>query len=50
MSADENTRLVAWGRELRAVHDRLRGALRLSQEAVAAGAKVMDNDRYDVKA
>jgi hemerythrin-like domain-containing protein len=35
---DELTRLVAWGREMRAVHDRLRGALRLSQEAVASGA------------
>lgn len=32
------TRLVAWGQEMRAVHDRLRGALRLSQEAVASGS------------
>lgn len=40
MSADETTRLVAWSREMRAVHDRLRGALRLSQEAVAAGRRL----------
>ena len=45
MSADENTRLMAWGREMRAVHDRLRGALRVSQEAVAAGRELPGPDR-----
>ena len=38
MIEDEKTRVVAWGREMRAVHDRLRGALRLSQAAVDSGA------------
>ncbi|GAA5105543.1 hypothetical protein GCM10023339_01530 [Alloalcanivorax gelatiniphagus] len=37
MIEDELPRLVAWGTEMRAVHERLRAALRLSQEAVAAG-------------
>lgn len=36
-TGDERARLVAWGVELRAVHDRLREALRVSQEALAAG-------------
>ncbi|MGC5616796.1 hemerythrin domain-containing protein [Georgenia sp. Z1491] len=34
---DEKARLVAWGRELRAVHDRLREALRVTRGAVAHG-------------
>lgn len=33
----DSARLVAWSDEMRAVHDRLRGALRLTQEAVAEG-------------
>jgi len=33
----EKTRLVAWSRELRRVHDRLREALTVTREAVAAG-------------
>src|SRR5699024_6750333 len=33
----ETTRLVAWSRELRAVHDRLREALRVTRAAVADG-------------
>lgn len=37
MSDPETTRLIAWGAEMRAVHDRLRGALRVSQEAAEAG-------------
>lgn len=45
MIEDEKTRLVAWGREMRAVHDRLRGALRLSQEAVASGAGLPEPGR-----
>lgn len=40
VSDDEKARLVAWGREVRAVHDRLRGALRLSQHAVAEGREL----------
>ncbi|RYB89335.1 hemerythrin domain-containing protein [Nocardioides glacieisoli] len=42
MSNGESERLVAWGAEMRAVHDRLRGALRLSQEAVASGRDLPD--------
>lgn len=37
MTEGEKTRLIAWGRELRAVHDRLRGALQVTREAVADG-------------
>jgi len=33
----EQARLVAWGRELRAVHDRLREALAVTRQALAAG-------------
>lgn len=33
----ERSRLIAWGGELRAVHDRLREALRVSQEALVVG-------------
>jgi hypothetical protein len=33
----ETTRLVAWSRELRGVHDRLREALRVTREALADG-------------
>jgi hypothetical protein len=33
----ERARLVAWGRELRRVHDRLRDALAVTREAPAAG-------------
>ncbi|WP_151526718.1 hemerythrin domain-containing protein [Serinicoccus kebangsaanensis] len=33
MLEDEKERMVAWGRELRAVHDRLREALRVTREA-----------------
>ena len=37
MTDGEQTRLVAWGNELRAVHQRLREALRLTRAALAAG-------------
>ncbi|MGC5030181.1 hemerythrin domain-containing protein [Micromonospora sp. DT229] len=37
MGEGEKTRLVAWSNELRRVHDRLREALRLTQDAVADG-------------
>ena len=33
----EKTRLIAWADEMRRVHDRLRTALRVTQEAIAAG-------------
>lgn len=33
----DTDRLVAWGRELRAVHDRLREALEVTRDAVTAG-------------
>jgi hemerythrin-like domain-containing protein len=33
----ERTRLVAWSRELRGVHDRLRAALTVTRQALAAG-------------
>jgi hemerythrin-like domain-containing protein len=45
VSDKETTRLIAWGAEMRAVHDRLRGALRLSQEAVASGAGLPEPGR-----
>lgn len=35
MTEGETTRLTAWGRELRQVHDRLRAALRVSEQALA---------------
>lgn len=38
MGEGEETRLVAWSRELRAVHDRLRAALTMTSEALEAGA------------
>ncbi|WP_240195543.1 hemerythrin domain-containing protein [Nocardioides faecalis] len=37
MTEGEKTRLVAWSREMRGVHDRLREALRVTREAVAQG-------------
>ena len=37
MSEQEKTRLVAWGREMREVHDRLRAAHRVALDEVAAG-------------
>ncbi|TDC85590.1 hemerythrin domain-containing protein [Actinomadura sp. 7K507] len=37
MGESEKTRLVAWSRELRRVHDRLREALTVTQDALAAG-------------
>lgn len=37
MSEGEKTRLIAWSHELRAVHDRLREALRVARSALAAG-------------
>lgn len=36
---------MAWGAEMRAVHDRLRGALRLSVDAVAEGRDLPDPGR-----
>ncbi|MCM3778386.1 hemerythrin domain-containing protein [Microbacterium hydrocarbonoxydans] len=38
MSEGEKTRLIAWANELRAVHGRLRAALKAAQDAVASGA------------
>lgn len=40
MGEGEKTRLVAWSRELRTVHGRLRDALAVTREAVAAGGPV----------
>ena len=40
MSEGEKTRLVAWSRELRGVHDRLREALSVTREALTAGEPV----------
>lgn len=40
MAVGEKTRLVAWSRELRAVHDRLRAALDVTQGALAEGDEV----------
>lgn len=37
MGESEKTRLVAWSRELRRVHDRLRDALALTRDALADG-------------
>ena len=37
MTEGEKTRLIAWSNEMRGVHDRLRKALRVTQEAIAAG-------------
>ncbi|MFE6506820.1 hemerythrin domain-containing protein [Nocardioides sp. NPDC057767] len=37
MTEGEKTRLIAWADEMRRVHDRLRTALRVTQEANAAG-------------
>ena len=37
MTERETTRLVAWSTELRRVHQRIREALRVTQEAVSAG-------------
>ena len=37
MGEGEKTRLVAWSRELRRVHERLREALRVTRQAVADG-------------
>jgi hemerythrin-like domain-containing protein len=36
----EKTRLIAWSRELRTVHDRLREALTVTRQALADGAPV----------
>ncbi|MFE6647914.1 hemerythrin domain-containing protein [Nocardioides sp. NPDC057772] len=37
MTEGEKTRLIAWADEMRQVHGRLRTALRVTQEAIAAG-------------
>lgn len=37
MTEGEHTRLIAWSRELRAVHERLRAALRVTRTAVRDG-------------
>ncbi|WP_210650950.1 hemerythrin domain-containing protein [Nocardioides sp. SYSU D00065] len=37
MTEGETARLIAWAAEMRAVHERLRSALRISQEAAADG-------------
>jgi hypothetical protein len=41
----EKTRLVAWGTELRAVHNRLREALTVTREALTSGAPTMPLSR-----
>ncbi len=38
MTEGEKTRLIAWGSELRSVHERLREALRVTRTALATGA------------
>ena len=45
MSEGEKTRLVAWSRELRSVHDRLRDALTVTRQALAAGEPVEPAER-----
>lgn len=40
MSEGEKTRLVAWSRELRSVHDKLRDALTVTRRALADGEPV----------
>ncbi|NED98772.1 hemerythrin domain-containing protein [Phytoactinopolyspora halotolerans] len=45
MGEGEKTRLVAWSRELRTVHDRLREALRVTRQAVSAGAPAEPSTR-----
>jgi len=40
VSEGEKTRLVAWSRELRSVHDRLRQALTVTRQALADGEPV----------
>ncbi|GGQ82332.1 hemerythrin domain-containing protein [Couchioplanes azureus] len=40
MGEGEKTRLVAWSRELRSVHDRLREALAVTRQAVAGGEAI----------
>ncbi len=40
MGEGEKTRLVAWSHELRSVHDRLREALAVTRQALAAGEPV----------
>ena len=40
MGEGEKTRLIAWSRELRTVHDRLREALTVTRQALADGAPV----------
>ena len=37
MTEGEKTRLIAWADEMRRVHDRLRKALRVTQDAIATG-------------
>ena len=45
MTEGEKTRLVAWSRELRAVHERLREALHLTRGALAAGTPAGEASR-----
>ncbi|QDO87470.1 hemerythrin domain-containing protein [Ornithinimicrobium ciconiae] len=45
MAEGEKTRLVAWSRELRAVHERLREALHLTREALADGTPAEEGSR-----
>lgn len=45
MTGGEKTRLVAWSSELRAVHERLREALHITREALAAGTPAGDASR-----
>ncbi|NIZ90211.1 hemerythrin domain-containing protein [Kineococcus rubinsiae] len=42
MGEGEETRLVAWSRELRAVHERLREALAVTRTAVAQGVEAAE--------
>lgn len=45
MAEGEKTRLIAWSRELRAVHERLREALHLTREALADGTPAGEASR-----
>ena len=45
MTEGDRTRLVAWSKELRRVHARLREALSVTQEALAVGESAQDASR-----
>lgn len=45
MTERETTRLIAWSTELRAVHERLREALRVTRESLGAGGSAGSSTR-----